>query len=225
MEGQILSVDENMNVNVSFARVQRDLAWQRVTQLANFDVSVDATILKLGDQGTTLDIEGLPAFMPWSHWSVSDEERDWRLQGTKLRVKFLQVDRAQRRLVVSRRRELLDSMMEELEPGAIVEGTVKTIKSFGAVVTLGSGLEGLLHVSQISQEFVQDVSKVLAEGDAVRCVLLSVDSEDASVKLSTKMLETKPGEMLQDAAAVYQRAGAAAAGKPADGDAATEAAE
>ena len=91
MEGQVLSVDENMNVNVSFARVQRDLAWQRVTQLANFDVSVDATILKLGDQGTTLDIEGLPAFMPWSHWSVSDEERDWRLQGTKLRVKFLQV--------------------------------------------------------------------------------------------------------------------------------------
>ena len=113
-------------------------------------------------------------------------------------------------------------MMEELEPGAIVEGTVKTIKSFGAVVALGSGLEGLLHVSQISQEFVQDVSKVLAEGDAVRCVLLSVDSEDASVKLSTKMLETKPGEMLQDAAAVYQRAGAAAAGKPADGDQATE---
>ena len=264
MEGQVLSVDENMNVNVSFARVQRDLAWQRVTQLANFDVSVDATILKLGDQGTTLDIEGLPAFMPWSHWSVSDEERDWRLQGTKLRVKFLQVrippihsitptithsphgpayrvrrsrdesaaysdasicaqvDRAQRRLVVSRRRELLDSMREELEPGAIVEGTVKTIKSFGAVVSLGSGLEGLLHVSQISQEFVQDVSKVLAEGDAVRCVLLSVDSEDASVKLSTKMLETKPGEMLQDAAAVYQRAGAAAAGKPADGDQATE---
>ena len=113
-------------------------------------------------------------------------------------------------------------MMEELEPGAIVEGTVKTIKSFGAVVTLGSGLEGLLHVSQISQEFVQDVSKVLAEGDAVRCVLLSVDSDDASVKLSTKMLETKPGEMLQDAKAVYQRAGAAAAGKPADGDQAAE---
>ena len=111
-------------------------------------------------------------------------------------------------------------MMSDLDPGAVVEGTVKSIKPFGAVVTLQSGLEGLLHVSQISQEFVRNVSDVLSEGDAVRCVLLSVDSEDASVKLSTKMLETKAGEMLQDASAVYERAGAAVGGTPGDGDAA-----
>ena len=90
LEGQILSIEE-AQVNVSFVRVQKKIAWQRVTQLADLDVTVVATVLRLGDKGATLAIENLPAFLPWSHWTLPPAERNWRLQGMKLPVKFLEV--------------------------------------------------------------------------------------------------------------------------------------
>ena len=91
----------------------------------------------------------------------------------------------------------------------VVDGTVKQIKEYGAVVKLESGLEGLLHVSQISKVFVQNVSAVLAPGDPVRCIVIKVGAEDGSLKLSTKMLEKKPGEMTRNASAVFERSVAA----------------
>jgi len=210
LEGEIMSIDET-DVNVSLTRPQKRVAWQRVGQLADLDVSVEAKVLRLNEAGATLDIEGLPAFMPWSHWAVPPGERSSKLHGTRLDVKFLEVERGRRRLVVSNRRVRLDAATSELEPGNVVEGTVKKLKSYGAVVALDSGLEGLLHVSQISQVFVQNVSDVFQLADPVRCVVIKVDADDGSISLSTKMLEGKPGEMVGNASAVFARAAAAAA--------------
>jgi small subunit ribosomal protein S1 len=111
---------------------------------------------------------------------------------------------------VSNRRVRLESATALLEPGGVVDGTVKSLRTYGAVVTLESGVEALLHVSQISQVFVQNVSDVLGEGDAVRCVVIKVDADDGSISLSTKMLESKPGEMLRNASAVFERSSSAA---------------
>ena len=99
-----------------------------------------------------------------------------------------------------------------IEVGSVVEGTVRAVKDYGAVVRLDSGIEGLLHVSQISQVFVRNVSECVSEGAALRCVVIKVDEDDGSISLSTKMLESKPGEMLRNATAVYERACAAAEG-------------
>jgi len=209
LEGQVLAMD-GVKVNVSIARRQTTLAWQRVSQLADLDVTIDATVLRLSDAGAALDVEGLFAFLPWSHWGVAPEDRSWRLHGTRLPVKFLEADRSKRRLVVSNRRVRLESATALLEPGGVVDGTVKSLRTYGAVVTLESGVEALLHVSQISQVFVQNVSDVLGEGDAVRCVVIKVDADDGSISLSTKMLESKPGEMLRNASAVFERSSSAA---------------
>ena len=122
-----------------------------------------------------------------------------------------QADRTRRRLVVSNRRVKLEAAVALIEPGALVSGRVKSLKPFGAVVSLEGGLEGLLHVSQVSQVFVKDLGEVVAEGDEVQCVVIKVAADDGSISLSTKMLETKPGEMLRDASAVFERAAAAAA--------------
>ena len=98
LQGQILGLadacDLSVNiscVNVSFARVQRNLAWQRVSQLFDVDATIGAKVLRLSDAGATLDVEGLPAFMPWSHWSVPPEERTPALHGSMVPIKFLEV--------------------------------------------------------------------------------------------------------------------------------------
>lgn len=97
----------------------------------------------------------------------------------------------------SNRRVQLQSMIAELSPGQVVGGRVTALKEYGALVRLDeSGVDGLLHISQISQGYVRNVSAILAVGDAVRCVVLKVDAEDGSVALSTKRLEARPGEML-----------------------------
>jgi len=84
-------------------------------------------------------------------------------------------------------------------------GPSPVLKKFGATVTLEGGIQGLLHVSQVSQVYVRNIEDVLSVGDAVRCVVIKLDPNDGSVALSTKMLEATPGEMLTSSAAVFER--------------------
>jgi len=122
-------------------------------------------------------------------------------------------------LALANRRVRIESATATLEPGSVVEGTVKAVRDYGAVVSLTNGLEGLLHVSQISQVFVKDVEAVFGEGDPVRCVVIKVDADDGSISLSTKMLEKRPGEMARDASAVFERGLAGPVGAPDAGEA------
>jgi len=209
LEGQVMAIGET-GVNVSLARLAMNQAWTRVAQLAAEDLTLGAKVLRYSDAGATLDTEGLPAFLPWSHWSLPPGQRTRKLFGTTLPVKFLEVDKQRRRLVVSHRRALLENG-PTLEPGTMVEGSVKGVKDFGAIIALDDGFEGLLHVSQVSQVFVSSPADCLKEGDRVRCVIIRVDPEDGSIALSTKMLEERPGEMVKNASAVFERAAMKAA--------------
>lgn len=212
-EALVLGKDE-ASVNVSIARAQRAVAWKRVHQLAQLDVSLEATVLRFDDAGATLAVEDLPAFCPWSHWQLPREKRDPSLLGTSLPIKFLEVDQVRARLVVSNRRVIVERALSAVQPGALVRGTISALKEYGAVVALdadatGGGdvrLEGLLHVSQVSQHFVRSMDSVFAVGEEVHCVVIKVSPEDGSLALSTKMLEAKPGEMIKDKVAVFERA-------------------
>jgi len=130
------------------------------------------------------------------------------LIGSQLEVKILEADRVRARLVVSHRRVKIEEALSSLEPGGIVEGVVSNVKPFGGVIKLPSGVEGLLHVSQISQGYVRNVSDILNVGDPVCCIVLNVDAVDGSLSLSTKMLESRPGEMVVNTTAVYERTAA-----------------
>lgn len=107
--------------------------------------------------------------------------------------------------VLSRARHAVQQRLDELSPGRLVSGRVAKLVPFGAVVRLADGLEGLLHVSQVSRLYVQNVSEVLTRGEELTCVVLKVDLADGSLALSTKMLESRPGEMLDDRAALLAR--------------------
>jgi len=201
-------MDDSSGVTVSCAAVHRNLAWRRVVQLQAADVTYDGRILRVGKAGITMDVEGLPAFLPWSHWHLPDNEAREGLVGTRLKVKMLEVDRPRNRLVVSHRRFQLQERMAELQPGMLIDGTIATIRPYGAVVTIADGLDGLLHISQVSNVFVRELSTVLSAGEKIRCVVIKVEMADGSVNLSTKMLEERAGELLKDRAALFERANA-----------------
>lgn len=205
-EGQVLSVDKSAGVTVSLAKAQRGVAWRRVAQLAAEDLTFPSTVLRFGSAGATVAVEQLAAFLPWSHWQLAPADRTPELIGSTLPVKFLDVDRMRLRLVVSHRRVKLEGLQGALEMGQLVEGTVKSIREYGAVVSLASGMEGLLHISQLSRAYVKSMNESLGEGDPIRCVVIKLGEGDGSVGLSTKMLETRPGDMLRNATLVFQQA-------------------
>ena len=202
-EGQIIGVSGD-DINVSLASAQRSVAWRRLKQLEDGDIAYNATVLRVSDAGATVEVERLAAFVPWSHWHLpgaagSRPDAPEALIGTELRVKFLEVDRQAGRLMASNRRVQLQARLAELAPGQVVSGTVTAVKEYGAVVRLSEdGLDGLLHISQISQSFVPDISAIFSVGDSVRCVVIKVDAGDGSVSLSTKRLEQRAGDMLRN---------------------------
>jgi small subunit ribosomal protein S1 len=152
------------------------------------------------------DIQG---FVPVSHLvempcAVEIEERRKALNtyvGKTLLLKVIECEPAQERIVLSeraalagegRRRELFNS----LKPGEIVYGTVTNVTDFGIFVDLG-GLEGLIHVSELSWGRVQHPSDILRIGDPVRALVLMVSEENGRVALSVKRLCPNPWELIQ----------------------------
>ncbi len=90
--------------------------------------------------------------------------------------------------------------------GDVLTGTVKSLKRYGALVDIGCNGTSLLHISQISQNRVKNVSDVLSEGDEVKVMIIDVDMLlKKKIGLSTKMLESTPGEMLMDPAAMMRK--------------------
>jgi small subunit ribosomal protein S1 len=100
--------------------------------------------------------------------------------------------------------------MANLSRGDLVSGVVKALKPYGAFIEVG-GMSGLLHISQISYDRIEDMEKVLQPGMAVKCMIIDHDKVNGRIALSTKTLEPEPGDMLKDPAMVFEKAEATAA--------------
>ncbi|TVU47272.1 hypothetical protein EJB05_06867, partial [Eragrostis curvula] len=144
--------------------------------------------------GVVALVEGLKAFVPFSQ--VSSKTTAEELLGKELPLKFVEVDEEQGRLVLSNRKAMADSQAQ-LGIGSVVLGTVESLKPYGAFIDIG-GINGLLHVSQISHDRVADISTVLQPGDTLKVMILSHDRERGRVSLSTKKLEPTPGDMIRN---------------------------
>ena len=114
-----------------------------------------------------------------------------------LQVKVLDLDEEDGKLVVSERLAKAASAVK-LVRGAVIEGVVTGLRPFGVFVELGGGLNGLIHISQLSQERVTSVESCFALGDKVRLMVMDHDQVSQRVALSTKVLESTPGEILRD---------------------------
>lgn len=195
--------DENGQLLVSIKRIEYAAAWEKVQAMNAEDDLFDAEVVAVNRGGAICLVQGLRAFLPGSHLTgvIATEE----LIGEKLPLKFLEVNPETNKLVVSNRRAIVETQMNDLSRGDVVDGIVKALKPYGAFVEVG-GMSGLLHISQISYDRIDDLEKVFQMGDKVKCMIIDHDKLNGRIALSTKTLEPEPGDMLKDSARVFELA-------------------
>ncbi len=147
--------------------------------------------------GLRVEYEGASLFLPASHFSMKKSPSEEELVdaiGHKIEVVVHEIhDNQQVRnsIIVSRKSILEEAFWSKLQKGAVVEGKVSSIATFGVFVDLG-GLEGLIHISRLSQLHVEDPSKLVNKGDTIKAVVHDVDREKNRISLSRKELEESP---------------------------------
>ena len=204
MEFQIISdEDENGQLLVSIKRIEYKKAWEKVLALSEADEPIEAPVVAVNRGGAICLVEGLRAFLPGSHLSGRIPDED--LIGETLPLKFLEVNQETGKLVVSNRKAVVEQQMSDLSRGDLVKGMIKALKPYGAFVEVG-GMSGLLHISQISYDRIDDLEKVFKPGMQVKCMIIDHDKVNGRIALSTKTLEPEPGDMLKDPQMVFDRA-------------------
>lgn len=187
---------------LSLRSIQYDLAWERCRQLQAEDVVVTGKVVGANKGGVVAVIEGLRGFVPFSQISTKSTAEE--LLDKEVPLKFVEVNEENSRLVLSNRKAMADSQAQ-LGIGSVVTGTVQSLKPYGAFIDIG-GINGLLHVSQISHDRVSDIGTVLQPGDTLKVMILSHDRERGRVSLSTKKLEPTPGDMIRNPKLVFEKA-------------------
>lgn len=165
---------------------------------------VEARVLETNKGGLSVDVNGIKGFMPISQIDRFRVENVEQYVNQRLRCMITEVDPSERNLVVSRRAmlekeraELQAKLWEELQEGQIKDGIVGNVRDFGAFVDIG-GIDGLLHVSEISWKRIADASTVLAVGQAVKVVILKIDRETKKLSLGLKQLESNPWDNIHE---------------------------
>jgi len=204
LDFQIISdEDENGQLLVSIRRIQYRSAWETILALQADDAILEAEVVSVNRGGAICLVEGLRAFLPGSHLAGKMATED--MIGEVIPLKFLEVNQENNKLVVSNRKAVVETQMADLSRGDLVEGVVQALKPYGAFIEVG-GMSGLLHISQISYDRIEDLEQVLQPGMAVKCMIIDHDKVNGRIALSTKTLEPSPGDMLRDSSKVFDMA-------------------
>ena len=162
-----------------------------------FDAGLPVTgkITEVVNGGFSVDIGGVRAFLPMGHLDTAHIEDAEAFIGKSFEFKILEYDPGEQKFVISRKEILqketakeAEKLWESLEEGAAVDGKVTSLQSFGAFVDIG-GLEGLVHVSEISDEYITSPSEVLKVGQDVRTKILKVDKAKNRISLSMRAVD------------------------------------
>ncbi|PZD72794.1 30S ribosomal protein S1 [Acaryochloris thomasi RCC1774] len=187
--------DAEGKVTLSIRRLEIKALWGRLAELEADSQTIEVYVTGLNKGGVTVDVEGLRGFIPRSHLVERDNLE--ALKGQTLTAGFLEVDPDRNKLVLSNRQAMRSTRIGELEIGQLVSGTVRDLKPFGAFVDL-QGVSGLLHIKQVSQTYISDLTKVLTVGDSIKAIVLDLDPGRGRISLSTQVLENRPGEIVEN---------------------------
>src|SRR5436309_2178299 len=188
---------ESGEIFLSRQKAEQFKVWREIEKAFERDGAVEGTIVGKVKGGLRVDI-GVPAFLPGSHADIRPTRNLDRYLGQRGRFAILKFNRSRGNVVVSRRavleRErtaLKSETLKVLEEGVILEGTVKNITDYGAFVDLG-GIDGLLHVTDMSWGRIGHPSEVVTAGEKLKVVVLKYDPERERVSLGLKQLIPDP---------------------------------
>ncbi|MEZ5648753.1 MAG: 30S ribosomal protein S1 [Alphaproteobacteria bacterium] len=190
--------DKNGEAVLSRERARREEAWTVLEQSFAKTERVNGIIFGRVKGGFTVDLGGAVAFLPGSQVDIRPVRDVGPLMGTPQPFQILKMDRGRGNIVVSRRAVLEETRAEQrselvasLKEGQVLQGVVKNITDYGAFVDLG-GVDGLLHVTDISWKRVNHPSEVLTIGQSVTVQVIRFNSETQRISLGMKQLETDP---------------------------------
>ena len=192
----IITKVEEENFVLSKRKVDAVQAWDELEQKFASGEIFEAEVKDVVKGGLVVDL-GVRGFVPASLVEDHFVETFDDYKGKTLSFKITELDKEKNRLILSHRAVVEEekssqkqTALEQITEGDVIEGKVQRIASFGAFVDLG-GVDGLVHISQVSHEHVDDITTVLTEGQTVKVKVLSVDPENERISLSIK--ETLPG--------------------------------
>lgn len=197
-------------ISLSHEKVSRLRAWDNLEKALKDDLPVLGRVLSRTKGGLTVDV-GMKAFMPASHVDVRPVQNLDQFVGQDIPVKILKMNRRRSNVVVSRRaiveQEVVsrkEHTLADLSEGAVVTGIVKSLTEYGAFVDLG-GLDGLLHVSDISYGRIGKPSDVLKQGQEISVKILKFDKAHERVSLGLKQLAADPWETVPERYPLHYR--------------------
>ena len=196
--------DANGQMVISIRQMEIKELWEKLRERQENGDVLEVTISGSNKGGVTADVSGLRAFIPRSHLAKRVEDLD-SLMGQTASVAFLEVNEENNKLLLSERVAARAVAMSHLNKGDLIEGTVASLKPFGAFIDFG-GASGLLHIKQISKSYVASLGDVLTVGEPIKAVVLNIDEERGRIALSTQVLEKYPGEMTKEKATVMAEA-------------------
>jgi len=183
---------------LSREKARREEAWERLEKAFQGGERVEGAIFGRVKGGFTVDINGAVAFLPGSQVDIRPVRDIGPLIGTPQPFQILKMDRRRGNIVVSRRAVLEDSRAEErrelvanLVEGQVLEGMVKNITDYGAFIDLG-GVDGLLHVTDMSWRRVNHPSEIVQVGQTVKVQVIRFNPETQRISLGMKQLEADP---------------------------------
>jgi small subunit ribosomal protein S1 len=188
---------------LSKKRARFELAWKSIEKAAESGEPVTGRVIEVVKGGLILDL-GVRGFLPASLVDIRRVQDLDEFLGQELECKVIELNRSRNNVVLSRRavleeerKEQRQRILDRLNPGDVVEGTISNIVDFGAFVDL-DGMDGLIHISELSWSHVNHPSEILNIGDVVPVKVLDIDRDRQRISLGLKQTQEDPWQRVMD---------------------------
>lgn len=208
LEATVIRMDDGAgNIELSRKEANDVLAWDKLQELLEQEKTVKVKIKESVPSGVVAYLEGIRGFIPASQLAAGYVEDTEPYVGKEVEVRVITVDPEREKLVLSGKVVAREKEADErnhrismLAPGSVLEGTVESLKPYGAFVDLGNGISGLVHISQICQRRIASPHEVLKEGQKVKVKILNTNDNKVSLSmraLEEEMVDTQPAEEVE----------------------------
>ena len=195
--------DQDGRLIMSKKRARFEKAWRRIETAAESGEPVEGTVIEVVKGGLIIDL-GVRGFLPASLVDIRRVPNLDEYMGTKIETKVIELNRSRNNVVLSRRavleeerKEVRQQILDRLQPGLVVEGQISNIVDFGAFVDL-DGIDGLIHISELSWSHVNHPSEILTIGDTVQVKVLDIDRDRQRISLGLKQTQEDPWQRIVD---------------------------
>jgi small subunit ribosomal protein S1 len=195
--------DQDGRLILSKKRARFEKAWRRIEGAAESGEPVEGTVIEVVKGGLIVDL-GVRGFLPASLVDIRRVQNLDDFMGRPIECKVIELNRSRNNVVLSRRavleeerKEVRQQILDRLQPGMVVEGAISNIVDFGAFVDL-DGIDGLIHISELSWSHVNHPSEILSIGQNVPVKVLDIDRERQRISLGLKQTQEDPWQRVVD---------------------------